>query len=190
MADKTLKMWLQHVNSQVAEILNDYSRCIFLWNILQLLYMPFSCSPCPPTLFPFFPSFLFLSFFHFFFFGRVAVSGKNNTLLKPIRHFYNASLVVGKRAGRSRDWWERMIYVAAVSQLSSSPLSLIIAIRDFFPRAALSAHCLRKAIVFFSCHNPEEEEKPSASIPLLPPPCQNCSLLGKQNSVGHLYLCV
>jgi len=39
-----------------------------------------------------------------------------------------------------------MIYVAAVSQLSSSPLSLIMAISFF--RAALSAQCLRKPIVF------------------------------------------
>lgn len=47
MADKTLKMWLQHVRSQVAEILNDYSLHIFPWNILELFYMPFSCSPYP-----------------------------------------------------------------------------------------------------------------------------------------------
>lgn len=45
MADKTLKMWLQHVRSQVAEILNDYSLHVFPWNILQLFYMPFPCSP-------------------------------------------------------------------------------------------------------------------------------------------------
>lgn len=41
--------------------------------------------------------------------------------------------------------------MAAVSQLSSSPLSLIMAISFF--RAALSAQSLRKAIVF-SYHSP------------------------------------
>lgn len=62
MADKTLKMWLQHVRSQVAEILNDYSLHIFPWNILELFYMPFSCSPyhlfvsLPLSLFPLLPS--------------------------------------------------------------------------------------------------------------------------------------
>lgn len=43
--------------------------------------------------------------------------------------------------------------MAAVSQLSSSPLSLIMAISFF--RAALSAQSLRKAIVF-SYHSPEK----------------------------------
>lgn len=95
-------------------------------------------------------AFLSLSLFLFplFFFSSAVISEKSR---KQIRHFYNALLVGGRGAGRSRDWWERMIYVAAVSQLSSSPLSLIMAISFF--RAALSAQCLRKAIVF-SYHSP------------------------------------
>lgn len=107
--------------------------------------MPFSCSP-----YCLFVS-LSLSLFPPFFFSSTVISEKSQ---KQIRHFYNALLVGGRGAGRSRDWWERMIYVAAVSQLSSSPLSLIMAISFF--RAALSAQRLRKAIVF-SYHSPWKE---------------------------------
>lgn len=160
MADKTLKMWLQHVNSQVAEILNDYSRCLFLWNILQLLYMPFSCSPCPPP--PFlFPSLLPFSFILLFllFLGRAAVSGEKNTLLKPIRHFYNASLVVGKRGREEQRLMGKDDICGGCVPTLLQPIVINHSYQGFFfPRAALSAHCFRKAIVFFSCHNPEEKK--------------------------------
>lgn len=55
-----------------------------------------------------------------------------------------------KRGRRSRDWREGMMYVAAVSPLSSSPLSLIMAI-SFFQSclvctAPQKSHC-------FPCHS-------------------------------------
>lgn len=43
--------------------------------------------------------------------------------------FLSFSRVLEKRPQRCIDWWEGMIYVAPVSQLSSGPLSLITAIR-------------------------------------------------------------
>lgn len=48
-----------------------------------------------------------------------------------------------KRPRRCTDWWEGMIYVAPVSQLSSGPLSLITAIRLPLRRCS---PCLRPAI--------------------------------------------
>lgn len=48
-----------------------------------------------------------------------------------------------KRPQRCIDWWEGMIYVAPVSQLSSGPLSLITAIRLPLHRRS---PCLRPAI--------------------------------------------
>lgn len=58
------------------------------------------------------------------------------------------SVLVCRERGRERpqrciDWWEGMIYVAPVSQLSSGPLSLITAIRLPLHRRS---PCLRPAI--------------------------------------------
>lgn len=126
------------------------------WNLewLQLVHFPLEYLIVilhAIFLFTLLPLCLSLSLFPPFFFSSTVISEKSQ---KQIRHFYNALLVGGRGAGRSRDWWERMIYVAAVSQLSSSPLSLIMAISFF--RAALSAQRLRKAIVF-SYHSPWKE---------------------------------
>lgn len=125
---KSLKSWMITARAFSPGISYSYFTCHFLVHPIAFLSLSLS--------------------FPLFFFSSTVISEKSR---KQIRHFYNALLVGGRGAGRSRDWWERMIYVATVSQLSSSPLSLIMAISFF--RAALSAQCLRKAIVF-SYHSP------------------------------------
>lgn len=87
MADKTLKMWLQHVNSQVAEILNDYSRVHFSLQYLTvvicaiLLFTLLLRTLSALLLCLLLSSFLLLSFFCFLFFGRAAVSGEDTHTL-------------------------------------------------------------------------------------------------------------
>lgn len=126
MADKTLKMWLQHVRSQVAEILSDYSLHMFPWNILQLFYMPFSRSPYHlfVSLLLSFSSPLSLSLlsgsaaasailfgpfsFSFVFLLGGCVGGSCEfswkiSIPEKIRRFYNALLVGRRGAERSRD---------------------------------------------------------------------------------------
>lgn len=71
---------------------------------------------------------------------------------EKIRRFYNALLVGRRGAERSRDWREGMMYVAAVSLLSSSPLSLIMAISCFFfffPPELPGLHWASEKALFF-----------------------------------------
>lgn len=82
--------------------------------------------------------------------------------------FTVACSFAGKRPQRCRDWWEGMIYVAPVSQLSSGPLSLITAIRlppppqlvSSAPRLSQPPFCLisiKGKAVYFHLTSPTAE---------------------------------
>ena len=139
-------------------------------NISQLLYTPFSCSPYH----------LFVTcFFHFpARRKREAIpvckgAGVDSSLplspplpppspLTPPSSTPPHPLLCREGPGRCTDWWERMIYVASVSRLSSGPLSLIIAIS--FSHCSLVCAGLWKSSLF--SHIPHQE-----SLLILLPHC-------------------
>lgn len=134
MADKTLEMWLQHAKSQVA------------WN--QERSWTALGSPLPHTISPTYFTRHFLvhliTSLSLVFFPPVRRTreaiplckglGVDSSLSLPSLCFFLPPLLpflpslCWEGPGRCTDWWERMIYVASVSRLSSGPLSLIIAI--------------------------------------------------------------
>lgn len=168
--------WLQPAHFPL-EYLIVILHAIFLFTLSPLclsLSPSLSLFPLLPTPNPKCHSFLAVLSHSFVFLlgGGLAVVAALNKHPEQIRHFYNALLVGGRGAGRSRDWREGMMYVAAVSLLSSSPLSLITAI-SFFQSCLVctvpqKSHC-------FSCHRlreKREERNPSTfffSSSLLPP---------------------
>ena len=160
MADKTLEMWLRHAKSQVA------------WNRER--------SPFSPSLFlshRISPSYFTRHFLvHlitslslvFFTFPqrrkREAIPvckgpGVDSSL--PLSSSLSSSFsslpphLCREGPGRCTDWWERMIYVASVSRLSSGPLSLIIAIS--FSHCSLVCAVLWKSSLF--SHIPHHESR-------------------------------
>lgn len=111
-----------------------------------LFYTPFSCSPYH----------LFVTCFLLFRRRR----RKRGEAKESEREAIVASAVVGRDKveregegpGRCSDWWGGMMYVAAVSPLSSGPLSLIMAISFFL--GCLVCSSLSKAFLFspFTAH--------------------------------------
>lgn len=170
--------WLQPAHFPL-EYLIVILHAIFLFTLSPLclsLSPSLSLFPLLPTPNPKCHSFLAVLSHSFVFLlgGGLAVVAALNKHPEQIRHFYNALLVGGRGAGRSRDWREGMMYVAAVSLLSSSPLSLITAI-SFFQSCLVctvpqKSHC-------FSCHRlreKREERNPSTFFFfLLPSASQN-----------------
>lgn len=157
---KLLKSWMITACTFSPGISYSYFTCHFLVHPITSLSLslPFSLTlssfTSPQLQVPFFFGCSF-SLFVFLLGGGLAVVAALNKRPEKIRHFYNALLVGGRGAGRSRDWREGMMYVAAVSLLSSSPLSLITAI-SFFQSCLVctvpqKSHC-------FSCHRLREKK--------------------------------
>lgn len=147
MADKTLEMWRRHAKSQVAWN-QDRSR-----TPLFPLFLSHRISPSYFTRHFLVHLITSLSLVIYFFFHfpprrkREAIPvckglGVDNSLsllllsLPPSLTLTSTTSppsplspsLCREGPGRCTDWWERMIYVASVSRLSSGPLSLIIAI--------------------------------------------------------------
>lgn len=135
MADKTLRMGAS-AEEESSRLKSE--RCflslLFPRNISRLFYTPFSCSPYHP----------FVTCFSTFRVGgerESAVSeGVGRDKAEREREWEREG------PGRCSDWWGGMMYVAAVSPLSSGPLSLIMAIS--FSLNCLVCSSLSKALLF------------------------------------------
>lgn len=198
---KLLKSWMITACTFSPGISYSYFTCHFLVHPITSLSL--SLSPLSRVLSSFLPlerHFFFWLFFHslfFFWVGGQLWFQLENKHPEQIRRFYNALLVGGRGAGRSRDWREGMMYVAAVSLLSSSPLSLITAI-SFFQSCLVCArlqksHCFfmpqtgggwrggereeRNPRTFFSPSSSCLPESPSSPVFSHSPPCLRPSCL-------------
>lgn len=170
---KSLKSWVITACTFSPGISYSYFTCHFLVHPITSLSLSLSLFPLPPcsaaSTILFGPFFLFFSFFFLGVGGWLWVQQENKRP-EQIRRFYNALLGGGRGAERSRDWRDGMMYVAAVSLLSSSPLSLIMAISFFSELPGL--HWASEKPLFF--HGKREERGPGtfrSSFILLPGVC-------------------
>lgn len=160
---KLLKSWMITACTFSPGISYSYFTCHFLVHPITSLSLSLSLHHPQPS-FLFFPllppssAIIFGLFFLILCFCFGWGSSCDSALKwasRQIRHFYNAFLVGGRGAGRSRDWREGMMYVAAVSLLSSSPLSLITTISFF--QSCLVCTVPQKSHCFFMLQTRGEE---------------------------------